>query len=377
MSESVSLNVEAAMGTPEIGARPGRNWVRIIAGVVFAAVALYLPYQYNAETVNVFSQVLYLAIAAMGLNLLTGFNGQVSVGHGAFFGVGAFTSAILVVNHGMMFEVTIPIAAAAAALLGIVVGFPALRVKGLYLALITLGLAVLFPVVTKRFVKGKGGIALLQPKKKQVASYFPDVFADDQYAYFLCLALVIVLFLLAHNLMRSRAGRAMIAVRDQEVAASTVGVDVSRVKVITFALSAAYAGVAGALSVMVTQVADATNPLIYFQLSIEFLIAVVIGGAATITGPLVGAIALVFIRRQTDEGSDFLPTVLHLKDRSEQLAPAMLGGVLIVLTFILPDGVVGGLRRLRPWLRRRLTRSRPGPNDSTPPGSGPTPNAIS
>ncbi|MCB0977346.1 MAG: branched-chain amino acid ABC transporter permease [Acidimicrobiales bacterium] len=339
------------------------NWPRLVAGIAVLVVAAIIPYSINDQPLNIVSQVLYLAIAAMGLNLLTGFNGQVSIGHGAFYGVGAFTSAILVVNHGWTFEMTIPVAAVTAAVLGALVAFPALRVKGLYLALITLGLAVLFPVVTKKFVKGSGGVALLQPDRKQVSSMFPDMLADEQYRYFVCLAVLLLLILLTYNLMRSRVGRAIIAVRDQEVAASTVGIDVARVKVLTFMVSAAYAGVAGALSVMVLRIADATNPLVYFQLSIEFLIAMVIGGSATISGPVIGAIFLVIIRRQTDEGTDFLPKLLGVADRTEQLAPALLGITLILITYVLPEGLVGGFRKLKSRFVQRA--GQPGAKVST------------
>jgi branched-chain amino acid transport system permease protein len=345
MSETTSsptaLGTEATIGgAPDPGDAAPRSvpWPRIVVGLVAAVVALALPFNYNPDTNVLFSQVLYIAIAAMGLNLLTGFNGQVSIGHGAFFGVGAFTTAILVVDYGWMIELTIPVAAVAAAVVGVVIGFPALRIKGLYLALITLGLAVLFPVLTGRFVEGPGGVPLLQPSRSEVSSYFPSVLADDQYRYFVCLAILVVLLLGAHNLMRSRAGRAMIAVRDQEVAASTVGVNVAGVKVASFAISAAYAGIAGSLSVMVDRVADASNPIIYFQYSIEFLIAVVIGGAATITGPLLGAAFLVFVRRQS-EGT-------------EALAPALLGGALILAIYVMPSGFVGGYHRLKARLQR-------------------------
>ena len=368
MSEPTGVAAEPVMGEPDLTSTAGGRipWDRWIAGIVILGIAFALPYLVNDEPLNIVARVLYLAIAAMGLNLLTGFNGQVSIGHGAFFGVGAFASAILVVDHGWTFEMTIPVAALVSALVGAVVAFPALRVKGLYLALITLGLAVLFPIVTKKFVKGSGGIALLKPTRQQVSSMF-DFWSDDQYRYYVCLAILLLLFLLAHNLMRSRMGRAIIAVRDQEVPASTVGIDVARIKVLTFALSAAYAGVAGSLSVMITRVADATNPLVYFQLSIEFLIAMVIGGAATISGPVVGAIFLIWIRRQTDEGTDFLPKLLGVEDRTEQLAPALLGGILIALTYVLPEGLVGGFRKLKARvLRGRSSRPSAQAADHTP-----------
>ena len=245
---------------------------RVVIGVVLSVAALYAPLYFEPAMNRVLSQAIYLAIAAMGLNLLTGFNGQVSIGHGAFFGVGAFTTAILMVDHGWTFEPTILVAALLSAAVGVVVGIPALRVRGLYLALVTLGLAVLFPRIVQKFVEGTGGVALLRPPRSDFESLISGL-DDDQWAYFLSLVIMVVLFVLAWNLVRGRIGRAMIAVRDQEIAATTVGVNLAGTKVATFAISAAYAGVAGSLSVMVDRIADGTNPILYFQLSIEFLVA--------------------------------------------------------------------------------------------------------
>jgi branched-chain amino acid transport system permease protein len=350
------VSAPTADAAPAIGAiapKPAVPWVRIVIGAVVAAIAVALPYQYEPATNKIFSQVLFFAVAAMGLNLLTGFNGQVSIGHGAFFGVGAFTSAILVVDHGWYLEATIPVAALLAAALGVAVGVPALRVKGLYLALLTLGLAVMFPGVMRKYVDGPGGIPLLTLNGKQTSSLIDGV-PDDIYRYYLCLGIMVALFLLASNLMRSRTGRAMIAVRDQEVAASTVGIDVARTKVITFAISAAYAGVAGSLSVLIDGRANATpqSAILYFQRSIEFLIMVVIGGAATITGPLLGAALLVFIQRQTED--------------TKQLAPALLGGALIAVVYVLPDGLVGGYRRIVARIRSTRASGAPPPTPSDP-----------
>jgi branched-chain amino acid transport system permease protein len=337
----VSAEAAAALATP-VGGRGGIPWVRLGLGFVLAAIALYLPFYYGPDTNQLLSQAIYLAVAAQGLNLLTGFNGQVSIGHGAFFGVGAFTTAILMTQYHWSFEPTILVAAALAAVVGVVVGFPALRVRGLYLALITLGLAVLFPRLASKVVdggdaifQGTGGVALLRPGRSEFASLFRFL-DDDQYAYFLCLIIAVLLYVLARNLMSSRMGRAIIATRDREIAAATVGVNLPGVKVGTFALSAAYAGVAGSLSVMVDKVADATNPVLYFELSIKFLVAVVIGGAATILGPALGAVVLTLLEDRTD-------TLIANKP---VLSPAILGIALIVIVFVLPEGLLGGIRRL-------------------------------
>ncbi|MGH9110714.1 MAG: branched-chain amino acid ABC transporter permease [Acidimicrobiales bacterium] len=366
-SDATGAALEPAIGTlPEAvtepaaaGGPPPSIWppvprpvliARIVIGVALSVAALYAPFYFTPEINRVLSQALYISIAAMGLNLLTGFNGQVSIGHGAFFGVGAFTTAILMVDHGWTFEATIPVAAALTGLVGVLVGFPALRVRGLYLALVTLGLAVLFPRLASTYVEGSGGVALLRPARREFASLI-DSLDDDQWAYFVCLVLTVVLFVLAWNLVRGRMGRAMVAVRDQELAAATVGVNLAGTKVGTFAVSAAYAGVAGSLSVMVDRIADGTNPILYFQRSIEFLVAMVIGGAATILGPAVGAFLLVVLRRNTED----------LVEGKEILAPAIFGASLIAIVYVLPEGVVGGVRRLLGRLGRRSTRAAPGP----------------
>jgi branched-chain amino acid transport system permease protein len=331
---------------------------RVVIGVAIAVAAVYAPFYFEPAMNRVLSQAIYIAIAAMGLNLLTGFNGQVSIGHGAFFGVGAFTSAILIVDHGWSYEPTIVVAALLAGGVGVLVGVPALRVRGLYLALVTLGLAVLFPRVAQKFVDGVGGVALLRPPRASFSSLIEGL-DDDQWAYLLSLAILVVLFVAARNLVRGRVGRAMIAVRDQEIAATTVGVGLAGTKVATFAISAAYAGVAGSLSVMVDGIADGTNPILYFQRSIEFLVAVVIGGAATILGPAVGALLLVLLRRNTED----------LIEGKEILAPAIFGAALIAIVFILPEGVVGGVRRLLARLGRRSAARAAVAAASTPPDS--------
>jgi branched-chain amino acid transport system permease protein len=215
------------------------------------------------------------------------------------------------------------------------------------LALVTLGLAVLLPRVLNQFVKGIGNTPLVQPRRSEFESLITFL-DDDQWAYFFCLVLAAVLFLAARNLMNSRTGRAMIACRDHELAATTVGVNLTATKVGTFAISAAYAGIAGSLSVMVEGQAVGNNPALYFQRSIEFLVAMVIGGTATILGPAVGAFLLVALQRNTE----------NLIEDKAILSPALFGAALIVIMYVMPDGVVGGVRRLTTRLVAR--RAQPG-----------------
>ena len=184
---------------------------RIVIGVVLAAAALYAPFYFQPSMNRVLSQAIYLAIAAMGLNLLTGFNGQVSIGHGAFFGVGRLhlrhpggrPRLDLRAHHprGRAAQRARSACSSACRRCGC---------AGLYLALVTLGLAVLFPRIAQKFVEGTGGVALLRPPRREFESLIAGL-DDDQWAYFLSLAIMVVLFVLAWNLVRGRIGRAMIA----------------------------------------------------------------------------------------------------------------------------------------------------------------------
>jgi branched-chain amino acid transport system permease protein len=380
--------VEVDVPPAPLGGQPaptGRSTARRIltslAAAVGAVIALILVFRFigeavdlvdglvndptKASTVDLFTQAIYIGIAATGLNILTGYNGQVSLGHGAFFGVGAYTSAILMFDHDWSFLPTLPVSMAICFVSGAVIGFPALRVKGLYLALVTLGLAVLFPDLTDKFVNGTGGTNLISLRGEQLDPpdwyfWFPDWIADtldsyvgarDQWAFFLTLTIAIVLLACVWLISRSRFGRALIAVRDQESAAETVGINLPRVKVTAFALSALYAGTAGSLSILVTRTANA-GKVETFQLSIEFLVALVIGGAATVFGPMLGAFIVVFFRDFIDD-QDRLSDLLDDPSRAKLLSPAIFGVGLIILMYVLPDGIVGGSRRLIRRLRRR------------------------
>jgi branched-chain amino acid transport system permease protein len=331
----------------------------------FAVLAflIVLPHQNGATDTTRWAQAIYIGMAAMGLNLLTGYNGQVSIGHGAFFGVGAYTTALLMHQQGWQFLPTLLVAAPLCFVVGVLVGFPALRVKGLYLALVTLGLAVLFPDLTKHYVHVTGGTNLVAMTNAQLTppSWVPTsvsaVGRNDQWAYYVTLALAVILLVVAVCIVRSRFGRSLIAVRDHEAAAATVGINIAFVKVNAFAISALYAGVAGSCSVLVDRLANA-DKVQTFQLSIEFLVAVVIGGTATVVGPLLGGWLVVMLQHWI---SDTLPGhvssvgVLERTLGNKAAAPAIFGIILILFVYVLPDGLVGGFRRLLYRLSRGAT----------------------
>jgi branched-chain amino acid transport system permease protein len=334
----------------------------VAVGALLVFFGWYFPTSYVPADTRLVGQAIYIGIAAMGLNLLTGYNGQVSIGHGAFFGVGAYVTALLMdhqytwlgVTFGhMSFVGTLPIAALVTFVIGALVGFPALRVKGLYLALVTLGLAVIFPDLATRFVKGTGGTSLvsLSPTEVAAPSWFPSKFAaPDQWAYMVTLACAVLGIIAVWSISRSRFGRSLIAVRDHESAAASVGINLANTKVLAFALSALYAGVAGSLSVLYATSASA-DKVETFQNSIEFLVALVIGGTATVFGPMIGGFAVVYIDKWAKDAFPSKPVV----------SPAIFGITLIIVLYVLPDGVVGGVRRFSRVVRRKLSRRRQPP----------------
>ncbi len=342
--------------TPHAEPAETRNWkllaVKVVLVIVAAIVLYQLPLYYQEFRVRQFNEVIFLSVAVLGLGLLTGFNGQISIGHGAFFGIGAYTTAILVADHGWSYLATFPVAAVLAFVTGALVGVPALRIKGLYLALTTLAFATTFTLLIKKFSSITGGTQGKVVPRFQVPSW--SNLTNDQFIYYLLLLMAAALFVLARNLVKSRVGRALIAVRDNEVAAEVVGVNLAAYKVMTFGLSAAFAGIAGSMSVMNTPFVDANSFTI--TKSIEFLAALVIGGAATIFGPIVGAFFVVFV---PEFSSDINPA----------LSQVIYGGLLIALMLVLPGGIIGGLKRLWAFVLRHVRK--PAAGVSPPPAADP------
>ena len=306
---------------------PQHRRLKLAGFAALAVVALIVPFFFGPFRVSQVTLALIYAIAVLGLNLLVGYSGQISLGHGAFFALGAYTGAILIDRTGLPHLLTIPAAALVCFVAGLALGLPALRLKGLYLALVTLAIAIATPVLIRRFdglTGGSQGIAVPQPAPPEALGL-----ADDQFRYFLALVVAAPLFWLAAGIVRRDVGRALIAMRDDETSAKTMGVNLATFKTRAFGLSAAYAGVAGALFVFANGfVAPESFTLV---VSFSFLAAVVVGGLATVAGALFGALFIVFVP-------------VWSSDINEALSGVIYGAALIACMYVFRGGVMGLLR---------------------------------
>jgi branched-chain amino acid transport system permease protein len=313
-----------------------RTWT-VGLTVAALAVALVLPFTLSNFRLFQFSQVFIYAIALLGLNILTGFNGQISLGHGAFYAVGAYTTAIMIDQWSVPYGWTIPVAGVVCLVVGFLFGIPAVRLEGLYLALATFALALAVPQILKYFEHWTGGSQGIVLSKPNPPWGLP--INADQWLYLLSLALLIVLFVLAANLLHGRTGRAIVAIRDNAIAAQAMGVNTALYKSLVFGVSAAYTGVAGALSA-VTIAYVAPDSFDVFR-SITFLVGIVIGGLASISGAIFGALFIQFVPNWAQDISKAAPWAIY-------------GVFLIGFMYVMPRGIAGSLRLAAArWLRRR------------------------
>lgn len=304
--------------------------VRLGAAVAVIAVVVWLPLYYPPYRVFQFSEVLIFAVAVLSLNLLTGYTGQVSLGHSFFFAIGAYETAIILHGSDLPFVVPLVAAFVIAFVVGFLFGIPALRLRDVYLALVTVALAVVAPPVIKRFESITGGSQGINIDNPSAPAW--TGLAEDQWLYYVCLVVAAIAFLVARNLVRGRVGRALTAVRDNELAARTMGVNPAIVKTLTFAYSAGFAGVAGGLYTLVIGFVSPDSFTIL--LAINLLVGAVVGGLATIAGAIFGAAFVVFVPVYASSISDALGGVIY-------------GAALIVVMFVMPGGVMGLLHRIR------------------------------
>jgi branched-chain amino acid transport system permease protein len=320
------LGIVAAGLLPLLGGSTG-----LISNFTFLQISLMIVY----------------SIAVLGLNLLTGFNGQISLGHGAFFAVGAYVTAILIDRYEMHYLATLPLAMIACFVVGYLFGLPALRLEGHYLALATFALAIAVPQFLKYrhfepFTHGVQGINIFKP-----APPFGVPLSPDQWLYLVVLVCAVVMFIVARNIVHSRVGRAMMAIRDQPLAADTMGINSARTKSIAFGISALYVGLAGALHAIIFEFVSPDS--FRFELSIAILVGAVIGGIATLSGAVIGGFFVQFIEKYADAATKWVTSTVHLPIELEPWT--IYGTVLIVLMYTMPMGVAGGLAALRRRLR--------------------------
>ncbi len=346
-----------------------RRWVApALTAAVLAGAALlivFMPRITSEFRLGQFTYVGIYFIALLGLNILTGYNGQISLGHGAFMAIGGYTAAVLILGqegfellgqepssilpeHGMTPIWTIPIAGLVTGVIGYLFGLPALRLGGVSLALATFAVAVSMPAIAKRFehlTGGGGGLSLPLPE----APFGWDISAPH-WLYYETWGAAAILFVVAWLLVRGRVGRAWRAIRDGEVAAVSSGVSPAAYKTLAFAISSAYAGVAGALfAIQTAYINPDTFPL---GLSILLLASVVIGGLSSLSGVIVGALVLEFLPIYAQE-----PPLFQL-DFAKEAAPVVFGVVLMLIVFLVPGGAASLLRRLtRPIVALAARRS--------------------
>jgi branched-chain amino acid transport system permease protein len=332
---------------------------QLIGWAIGIGILIYLPYHSNQVVrIEQYSEVAAIAVAILGLNLVIGYSGAISLGHSAFVGIGAYTTVILVADHDWSYFATLPAAFAICFVVGVVLGIPALRIRGVYLAIVTLALATVFPAIVLKYPNLTGGTTgKSAPEKLLPPDWTPwdvrDRTGPPTYRYFVILAVAALMFLVARNLMRSRVGRALIAQRDNQTSAATSGVNVPVYRTLIFGMSAAFAGIAGSL--LMIQRPQATETRFGVTLALYLFVGVVIGGVAIMSGAIPGAILFVFVPYYTARWST---NFSFLEGRLVAPAELLYGVLLLAVVFALPGGVMDGIRRLR----TRIVRIVPNPS---------------
>jgi branched-chain amino acid transport system permease protein len=301
---------------------PGLVTVLAVAGVLCA-----LPFLLSDYHVSLAAQVGIFFIAILGLNILTGYTGQISIGHGAFMAIGGYTTAVLSRDHHTNLVLTMVVAFAICFVVGLIVGLPALRLSGVYLALVTFALAISIPQIPLQYATFLGGSGGVQSSRT----------VDNLWIYAAAWTASAILFVLAWLILRGRIGRAFRAVRDSEIAAVASGVELPVYKTLAFGISAAYAGVAGSLFVLATNGFAQPSEFDVF-LSLELLIGVAIAGLGSLWGILAGA-AFVGLLPQI---STSVPVI-----GAEHGRDVVFGAAVILVMLLVPDGFAGLLARIR------------------------------
>jgi branched-chain amino acid transport system permease protein len=337
MAESVSVEGTAKLASAREPTTAISVW-RWAATAALIAAAVVLPFTLSNYHVFELTQVMIYAIAVLGLNILTGYNGQISLGHGGFFAAGAYTAAILMHRYGVPYWATLPAAALVCFALGVLFGLPALRFEGPYLALVTLAMAVAMPQLLKYFdnwTGGKQGLVLTKPLPPA------ELGIDrDRWLYLFVLVVLLLAIRIAANLLNGRTGRAFVAIRDHPIAAAAMGINTARYKTLAFGTSTLFTGVAGALAAIVIGFVAPESFTLF--LSLSFLIGSAVGGIATIGGAIIGGFFIEFVPNFANDISDAAPWAIY-------------GLALLLVMYLMPRGIVG---TLGPWLNHAIENFR-------------------
>lgn len=333
----------------------GDMWhkVGIVLGLI---VVLYYPFYVGPEWLTIGNQALVAIVGAVALMIVTGFAGQISLGHAGFLAIGAYTAAVLGQRYHVPFWLCMPIGGFIAAFVGIAIGAFALRLKGLYLAIVTIGLLYLVRHMLMAFPEVTGGhrghkvpmYTFFEDEKSmrdvyEMMDYGPITLNFDQKIYFIFLIIAVLVAWMAKNLHRSNAGRAMMAVRDHDIAASALGVNPAKAKIIAFALSSFFAGVAGAM--LAVQQKYITPTAFNLDMSIVYIAMVVLGGVGSVFGAVAGAIAFVMLTPVMEVIGPYIPFISQIEG---SLQSTVLFSVLVCAFLIFePLGLFGVWLRIK------------------------------
>lgn len=341
MSELKTVTKPATSVAPPATSVVARLRWPLIATAAVVLLACAAPFQLVPFHTFQLAMAMVYAVTLLGLNLLVGHTGQISLGHGAFFAVGAYTAAIAMERWDTPYFATIPLTAAVTFALGFALGIPALRLRGLYLALVTLAIAIFLVPLLKRFDGLTGGSMGLTVTKPVPPAW--TGLAEDQWLYFLALVTTVLSFVLVAGMLRSRVGRALHAVRDNEIAAEVLGVNLAHYKTLAFAWSALLAGVAGCVYTWV--IAFVSPDSFAVTLSVTLLAGLVVGGLGTTWGPVLGGLFVMFV-------PSFAQDV-------NQAAPGVIFGLLIIaVMYLAPTGLAGLVTQWSQWLGHRVRKGK-------------------
>ncbi len=317
--------VQETVSTPAAVEVPGKKSMTVgrVGSLVMLALMLIAPLFVKNFIIFQMTMLLVYAVAIVALNLLTGGSGQFSLGQSAFYALGAYTSAVLMEIYGVNYALTLPISGLACFVFGFLFGLPALRLSGVYLALATFALATAMPQLLKLglFEPWTGGVQGLVVTKPDAPFGLP--MSQDMWLYYFTLAVSLLIYAASVNLLNSRTGRAMMAIRDNQIAASALGVNLALYKTLAFGISAAFTGVAGALGAIVVQFVAPDGYTI--QLAIAIFLGMVVGGVGWLPGSLAGSAFIVFV-----------PNIAE--GISKGLSGAVFGVLLIIVIFVVPHG---------------------------------------